>query len=159
MLPCAPRVTSRGVAANLTVRSELARVAAEAGLPMVCPPLRLCMDNGVMVAWTGMQRLRLGLAERPLSADADESTLRLFTEVRPKWPLGPRDPRSSTLQQQLSKRKQSFKEPSQSLGPQPALLPPTTGPDTNRDDMAVDEAAEEAAEAAKRQCTSVWNPQ
>jgi tRNA A37 threonylcarbamoyltransferase TsaD len=96
-------VVAGGVAANQLVRSQLARVAAEAGLPMVCPPLRLCMDNGVMVAWTGMQRLRLGLAEKPLRADGDVS---LFVEVRPKWPIGPRDPRSTTQQQQLSKRKQ-----------------------------------------------------
>lgn len=66
-----------------------------------------------MVAWTGVQRLRLGLAERPLRADADDETQRLFVEVRPKWPLGPRDARSKTLQQQLSKRKQPHNQPNQ----------------------------------------------
>lgn len=81
---------------------------------MVCPPPRLCMDNGVMVAWTGMQRLRLGLAERPLRADGD---VNLFVEVRPKWPIGPRDARSTTQQQQLAKRKQ----PSQRQQPGPKL--------------------------------------
>ena len=50
---------------------------------MVCPPVKLCTDNGVMVAWTGMVRLRLGLADRPLQAADD---LGLFVEVHPRWP-------------------------------------------------------------------------
>ena len=54
-------VVAGGVAANQTVRTMLARAAATAQLPMVCPAVRLCMDNGIMVAWTGMQRLLLGL--------------------------------------------------------------------------------------------------
>ena len=80
-------------------------MAANEGLPMLCPPVRLCMDNGIMVAWTGMQRLRLGLVDQPISAEADEELVGLFVEVRPKWPLGPRDSRSRTQQEQLSKRK------------------------------------------------------
>lgn len=32
-------------------------------------------------AWTGMQRLRLGLAERPIGADAKAAIVELFTEV------------------------------------------------------------------------------
>ena len=101
-------VVAGGVAANQTVRSELASVASRAGLPMVCPPVRLCTDNGIMVAWTGMQRLRLGLVEEPLSADASAETIGLFVEVRPRWPLGLRDSRSTTQKQQLSKRKQQL---------------------------------------------------
>ena len=104
-------VVAGGVAANQRVRSELARVAQAAGLPMVCPPIRLCTDNGIMVGWTGMQRLRLGLAEAPLHANSDEEMRSLFVEVRPKWPLGPRDSRSTTQQQQLSKRKQPREPP------------------------------------------------
>ena len=99
-------VVAGGVAENLRVRSELSRVASTANLPMVCPPLRLCMDNGVMVAWTGMLRLRLGLAERALGADTDPEIVGMCVEVRPRWPIGPRDRRSTTQQQQLSKRKQ-----------------------------------------------------
>jgi tRNA A37 threonylcarbamoyltransferase TsaD len=131
-------VVAGGVAANLLVRSELARVASEAGLPMVCPPLRLCMDNGLMVAWTGVQRLRLGLAERPLRADADDETQRLFVEVRPKWPLGPRDPRSKTLQQQLSKRKQPHNQPNQPAQTAPAetLEEPLVAEDVGADGQA-----------------------
>jgi len=96
------------------------------------------MDNGLMVAWTGVQRLRLGLAERPLRADADDETQRLFVEVRPKWPLGPRDPRSKTLQQQLSKRKQPHNQPNQpaQTAPVETLEEPLVAEDVDADGQA-----------------------
>ncbi len=68
-------VVAGGVAANGAVRRALATVAAEAGLPMVAPPLRLCGDNAVMVAWVGVERLRLGLVDG------------LDAPPRPRWPL------------------------------------------------------------------------
>ena len=68
-------VVAGGVAANGAVRQALAGVAAAAGLPMVAPPLRLCGDNAVMVAWAGIERLRLGLSD-PLG-----------TPSQPRWPL------------------------------------------------------------------------
>ena len=67
------------------------------------PSCPLCWAQGIMVAWTGQQRLRLGLAERPPTLADD---VELFVEVRPRWPIGDRDSRSTTQQQQLSKRKQ-----------------------------------------------------
>ena len=54
-----------GVAANASVRAAMEEVAGAAGLILVCPPPRLCTDNGVMVAWAGAERLALGLAEPP----------------------------------------------------------------------------------------------
>jgi len=68
-------VVAGGVAANAAVRGALAGAAAKAGVPMVAPPVRLCTDNAVMVAWAGIERLRLGLAD-PLD-----------TAPRPRWPL------------------------------------------------------------------------
>ncbi|TXM87814.1 tRNA (adenosine(37)-N6)-threonylcarbamoyltransferase complex transferase subunit TsaD, partial [Methylobacterium sp. WL116] len=35
----------------------------EAGLAFVAPPLALCGDNGAMIAWAGIERLRLGLTD------------------------------------------------------------------------------------------------
>ncbi|HYI84173.1 MAG TPA: tRNA (adenosine(37)-N6)-threonylcarbamoyltransferase complex transferase subunit TsaD, partial [Acetobacteraceae bacterium] len=76
MLPQATAlVIAGGVAANAAVRTALGAVAAERGLPMVAPPPRFCTDNAVMVAWAGVQRLRLGLAD-PLDH-----------APRPRWPL------------------------------------------------------------------------
>jgi N6-L-threonylcarbamoyladenine synthase len=64
-----------GVAANRAVRAGLERVAAEAGLPFVAPPLALCTDNAAMVAWAGIERARAGIAPgTDLTA-------------RPRWPL------------------------------------------------------------------------
>ncbi|MFC0386720.1 tRNA (adenosine(37)-N6)-threonylcarbamoyltransferase complex transferase subunit TsaD [Muricoccus vinaceus] len=68
-------VVSGGVAANGGVRAALAAVAARAGLPMVAPPIRLCTDNAVMVAWAGIERLRASLTDPWDHAP------------RPRWPL------------------------------------------------------------------------
>ncbi len=68
-------VVAGGVAANRAIRTALATVAAQRGLALLAPPLRLCGDNAVMVAWAGIERLRLGLSD-PLT-----------TRPRPRWPL------------------------------------------------------------------------
>lgn len=68
-------VVAGGVAANKGIRSALAAVAAKAGLPLVAPPIRLCTDNAVMIAWAGIERLRLGLTDE------------LDQAPRPRWPL------------------------------------------------------------------------
>ena len=60
--PSLPRVQVRqlvvagGVASNRYIRGRLTALAEGAGLQMVCPPPRLCTDNGVMVAWAGVER-------------------------------------------------------------------------------------------------------
>jgi len=56
-------VVAGGVAANRVIRARLATVAAAHGVAMVAPPLRLCGDNAVMVAWAAHERLRLGRAD------------------------------------------------------------------------------------------------
>ncbi len=84
LLGVAPRavVVAGGVSANLAIRGALARFCAEAGLPMVAPPQRLCTDNGAMIAWAGIERLRLGRVD-PLDVAA-----------RPRWPLDPKSERA-----------------------------------------------------------------
>ena len=64
-----------GVAANTPVRAMLETVSAQADVPFLAPPLRLCTDNAAMIAWAGIEHLRAGL---PLP-DA-------FV-ARPRWPL------------------------------------------------------------------------
>jgi N6-L-threonylcarbamoyladenine synthase len=70
-------VAAGGVAANARLRARLAALAGDAGLAFVAPPPALCTDNGAMIAWAGIERLHLGLAD-PLDAP-----------VRPRWPLDP----------------------------------------------------------------------
>lgn len=69
-------VVSGGVAANATVRSRLTKLCEDASWRCIVPPIRLCTDNGVMVAWTGIERLRLGIADDTHHLD-----------VRARWPL------------------------------------------------------------------------
>jgi N6-L-threonylcarbamoyladenine synthase len=71
-------VVAGGVAANQTIRNTLLRFATETGLRLVAPPLSLCGDNAAMIAWAGLERLRLGLVD-DLSAPA-----------RARWPLDTR---------------------------------------------------------------------
>ena len=52
-----------------------ARPPRRAGFALVAPPVRLCTDNAVMVAWAGIERLRLGLVDG------------LDFAPRPRWPL------------------------------------------------------------------------
>jgi N6-L-threonylcarbamoyladenine synthase len=73
-------VAAGGVAANGAIRRALSRLAGEAGLKLVAPPLDLCGDNGAMIAWAGIERLRLGLT--------DDMT----APARARWPLGSPDP-------------------------------------------------------------------
>ena len=56
-------VVAGGVAANGAVRAALRQAAEAAGFTLLAPPVRLCTDNAVMVAWAGIERLRLGLAD------------------------------------------------------------------------------------------------
>ena len=58
-------VVAGGVAANKAVRESLTSAAGRRDITMYCPPPRLCVDNGVMVAWSGVERLALGLWEEP----------------------------------------------------------------------------------------------
>ncbi len=68
-------VVAGGVASNTAIRQALLRLASEAGLRLALPPPELCTDNGVMIAWTGVERLRLGL------------TNGFDFAPRPRWPL------------------------------------------------------------------------
>lgn len=45
-----------GVASNMFIRGEVSKLAASEGLSLVFPPPRWCTDNGVMIAWAGVER-------------------------------------------------------------------------------------------------------
>jgi N6-L-threonylcarbamoyladenine synthase len=68
-------VVAGGVAANTSIRAALTALAAGRGLALAAPPLRLCGDNAVMVAWAAIERLRIGVYDG------------LDSAPRPRWPL------------------------------------------------------------------------
>lgn len=68
-------VISGGVAANKPIRQALETLSTKHGLDFYAPPIHLCGDNGVMIAWTGIERLKLGLTDT------------LNAPAKPRWPL------------------------------------------------------------------------
>jgi N6-L-threonylcarbamoyladenine synthase len=70
-------VLAGGVAANTQLRTRMAALAAEQDLRQIVPPPALCTDNGVMIAWAGLERLALGLTDD------------LAVPARARWPLDP----------------------------------------------------------------------
>lgn len=53
-------VVSGGVACNQAIRTALSGAAAAEGLELKAPPAALCTDNGVMIAWAGLENLLVG---------------------------------------------------------------------------------------------------
>lgn len=80
-------VLAGGVACNQAVRSAFEAVAATLGLTLITPPPSLCTDNGVMVAWAGVERLAAGVAELPRPEGSPEPRPDGWVDVRPRWPL------------------------------------------------------------------------
>lgn len=64
-----------GVAANTALRAGLESMAQDAGVHFIAPPLALCTDNAAMIAWAGIERLRLGAHDD------------MGLSARARWPL------------------------------------------------------------------------
>ena len=100
-------VVAGGVAANQYLRTRLASACEDSGAALVCPPAKLCTDNGAMVAWCAIERTRAGLPIRPdpLLEDKPEDWL----DLRPRWPLTERrDERSFVGQAARSAKKKGL---------------------------------------------------
>lgn len=69
-------VVAGGVAANTALRQALTGLCAKNGFDFVAPPIRLCTDNAVMIAWAGLERMAAGLASDTLDI-----------APRSRWPL------------------------------------------------------------------------
>lgn len=76
-------VVSGGVAANTYLRNRLKQLAETEGLTFSAPPIRFCTDNGVMIAWAGMERALKGMYD-----DLD-------FKPRPRWPLDADAPKAA----------------------------------------------------------------
>jgi len=73
-------VGAGGVSANRHLRAQLAEMMQELGGEVFYPRTEYCTDNGAMIAYAGMQRLKAGVFE-PLAVKAV-----------PRWPLDTLDP-------------------------------------------------------------------
>jgi len=71
---CKRLVAAGGVAANARLRRELAKLGGD-GVEVIYPEMKLCADNGVMIANAGLLRLQAGQTPDPLP------------QVRARWPL------------------------------------------------------------------------
>ena len=76
-------VVSGGVAANMYLRSHLKELADKNGLIFAAPPIKYCTDNGVMIAYAGLERFQKGL------------TSPLDFKPRPRWPLDETAPKAA----------------------------------------------------------------
>ena len=79
--PASPAIAvAGGVGANAAIRSGLETLSTDRGLAFHAPPLKLCTDNGAMIAWAGIELDGIGHSGmQPLVA-------------RPRWPLDDRQP-------------------------------------------------------------------
>jgi len=93
-------VVAGGVAANQKVRNSLLRIGTNHSIDVVFPKPSWCTDNGVMVAWAGIERLNLAVGvEKPVPRDADaflkdERDRDVEVNLKPRWPLGEMDDRA-----------------------------------------------------------------
>ncbi len=72
---CKSFVVSGGVAANQSIRKKLQEACDTVNVKFYAPPLKLCTDNGAMIAWAGLERFQVGLID----------SLRI--RPRPRWPM------------------------------------------------------------------------
>ena len=76
-------VVAGGVAANTYLRQHLEELAQSKNLIFAAPPINWCTDNGVMIAWAGLERFAAGL------------TNELDFKPRPRWPLDQNAPKAA----------------------------------------------------------------
>ena len=76
-------VVSGGVAANSYLREKLQNLGNKHKLIFSAPPIKYCTDNGVMIAWAGLERFQKGLVN-----DLD-------FKPRPRWPLDEQAPKAA----------------------------------------------------------------
>jgi N6-L-threonylcarbamoyladenine synthase len=77
-LNCRDLVVAGGVGANIQLREKLTQMAKDRGCNVHYPPIELCTDNGVMIAFAGALRL--------LQVNPVTQNLGAF-DIQPRWDL------------------------------------------------------------------------
>ncbi|MEV5982923.1 tRNA (adenosine(37)-N6)-threonylcarbamoyltransferase complex transferase subunit TsaD [Streptomyces sp. NPDC052114] len=77
-----------GVAANSRVRSLAEERCRAAGIALRVPPLRLCTDNGAMIAAVGDLLVRAGAEPAPLNVSIDPSAPLEYAALHPVGSFG-----------------------------------------------------------------------
>ncbi|MAP24035.1 MAG: tRNA (adenosine(37)-N6)-threonylcarbamoyltransferase complex transferase subunit TsaD [Rickettsiales bacterium] len=68
-------VVSGGVASNKYIRQSLQNMCDTNNVNFIAPPIELCTDNGVMIAWAGIENDKAGFVDN------------YNLSPRPRWPL------------------------------------------------------------------------
>lgn len=68
-------IIAGGVAANQYLLNKISDAMLPYNLHTISPPIKLCTDNGAMIAWAGLERFRLGMIDN------------LNIAPHPRWPL------------------------------------------------------------------------
>tara|TARA_B100000029_G_scaffold459828_1_gene490304 strand:- start:3903 stop:4976 length:1074 start_codon:yes stop_codon:yes gene_type:complete len=68
-------VIAGGVASNQSIRKNLIKLAKEKNFTPIFPPKNLCSDNAAMIAWVGIERLKMNLIDN------------LAFPSKARWPL------------------------------------------------------------------------
>ena len=68
-------VIAGGVASNLSIRENLTKLSEEQNFISIFPPVNLCSDNAVMIAWAGIERFKKNLIDN------------LEFPAKARWPL------------------------------------------------------------------------
>ena len=76
--------SSGGVAANTLLRERLSDLTSNHDLNLAFPPLSLCTDNGVMIAWAAHEAIRSSSPPSALISKDEISAL----QISPRWPFG-----------------------------------------------------------------------
>ena len=68
-------VVAGGVAKNSAIRAAMEALANKSNMLFAAPPMKLCTDNGAMIAWAGLENYKIGkIVHEPIAP-------------RPRWPL------------------------------------------------------------------------
>ena len=73
-------VIAGGVASNERIRNKLKNLSLNQNFNPIFPPINLCSDNAAMIAWVGIEKMKLNLINK------------LDFPAKARWPLDEKAP-------------------------------------------------------------------